>query len=54
MEVEQQPSKDFADALKELDYMEKHPEKYKIYHDADKMFNDILNEEWYNNFIFNM
>lgn len=25
-EVKQQPSKEFAEALKELDYMKKHPE----------------------------
>ena len=44
-EVKQQPSKEFKEALNELDYMEKHPEKYKVYHDVDKMFEDILNEE---------
>lgn len=44
-EVKLQPSKEFDEALKELDYMEKHPEEYKVYHDVDKMFEDILNEE---------
>ena len=44
-EVKQQPSKEFKEELNELDYMEKHPEKYKVYHDVDKMFEDILNEE---------
>ena len=44
-EVKQQPSKEFKEALNELDYMEKHPEQYKVYHDVDKMFEDILNEE---------
>jgi len=31
-EVKQQPSKEFEFALKELEYMEKHPEEYKIFH----------------------
>ncbi len=44
-EVKQQPSKEFKEALNELDYMEKQPEQYKVYHDVDKMFEDILNEE---------
>ncbi len=44
-EVKQQPSKEFLEALKELDYMESHPEEYKVYHDVDKMFEDILNED---------
>jgi len=44
-EVKLQPSKEFSEALKELDYMESHPEEYKVYHDVDKMFEDILNEE---------
>jgi len=44
-EVKQQPSKEFLEALRELDYMERHPEEYKVYHDVDKMFEDIINEE---------
>lgn len=44
-EVKQEPSKEFAESLKEIDYMEKHPEEYKVYHNVDKMFEDILNEE---------
>ncbi len=44
-DVKQQPTKEFAEALKELDYMETHPEEYKVYHNVDKMFEDILNEE---------
>lgn len=44
-EVKLQPSKEFSQALKELDYMEKHPKEYKVYHNVDKMFEDILNEE---------
>ena len=44
-DVKQQPTKEFVEALKELDYMENHPEEYKVYHNVDKMFEDILNEE---------
>ena len=44
-EVKQQPSKEFMEALNELDYMEKHPEDYKVYHNVDKMFEDILSED---------
>ena len=44
-EVKQQPSKEFTEALKELDYMEKHPEEYNVYHNVDKMFEDILNDD---------
>lgn len=44
-DVKLKPSEEFKEALKELDYMEKHPEEYKVYHDVDKMFEDILNED---------
>ena len=44
-EVKQLPSKEFTEALKELDYMEKHPEEYKVYHNVAKMFEDILNDD---------
>ena len=44
-DVKQQPTNEFAEALKELDYMETHPDEYKVYHDVDKMFEDILNEK---------
>lgn len=44
-EVKQLPSKELSESLKELDYMEKHPEEYKVYHDVDEMFEDILNEK---------
>lgn len=39
------PSNELSEALKELDYMESHLDKCKVYHDVDKMFEDILNEE---------
>lgn len=44
-EVKQQPSKEFVEALKELEYMESHPEEYKVYHNVDEMFEDILDEK---------
>ena len=44
-DVKQQPTREFSEALKELDYIEKHPEEYKVYHNVDKMFEDILNEK---------
>ena len=44
-DVKQQPTKEFSEALNELEYMENHPEEYKVYHNVDKMFEDILNEE---------
>ena len=39
------PSKELKKALKEVNYIMEHPEEYKAYHDVDKMFEDILNEE---------
>ena len=44
-DVRLQPSKELESALKELDYMENHPEEYKVYYDVDKMFEDILDEK---------
>ena len=44
-DIKQRPTKEFTEALKELDYMETHPQEYKVYHNVDKMFKDILNEE---------
>ena len=44
-DIKQYPSKDFSEALRELDYVEEHPEEYKAYHDIDKMFKDILNDK---------
>ena len=38
-------SQEVLNALKESDYMIKHPELYKGYHDVDEMFKDILDEE---------
>ena len=44
-DVKQQPSRDFVEAIEELDYMESHPENYKKYNDVDKMFEEILNDK---------
>lgn len=44
MNNKEQPTQEFKEALDEMEDMEKHPENYKVYHDADKMFKDILDE----------
>ncbi len=44
-DIKQRPSKELTEALNELDYMEKNPEKYVTYEDVDKMLKDILDEE---------
>ena len=44
-EVNEKPSRELKEALKELVYMEKHPEKYKTYHNVDEIFEDIISEE---------
>ncbi len=41
---EPKPSQELKKALKELDYMEKHPEKYKVYHNVDELFKDLDND----------
>ncbi|MBP3921033.1 MAG: type II toxin-antitoxin system RelB/DinJ family antitoxin [Bacilli bacterium] len=38
---EPKPSKEFAEALKEVDYMMKHPEKYKKYNSVEELFEDL-------------
>lgn len=40
-EVKQQPSKEFESALKELEYMEKHPEEYKSFHSVKELIEDL-------------
>lgn len=42
---EPKPSKELKKAIKEIEYMEKHPEKYKKYHNVDEMFEDILSDK---------
>lgn len=41
---EPKPSKRLKKALKETDYMMKHPEKYKAYDSIDKLFKDLNDE----------
>ena len=41
---EPKPSKELKKALKELAYMEKHPEKYKVYNNVDDLFEDLDND----------
>ena len=38
------PSRKLLRALKEVDYMMKHPEKYKAYHNVDELFEDLDND----------
>ena len=41
---EPKPSKELKKALKEVDYMMKHPEKYKAYHNIEELFEDLDND----------
>ena len=40
-----QPSKQLLEALEEAEYIEKHPDEYKSYHDVDEMLEDILKDD---------
>ena len=44
-DVKQQPSKEFQEALKELDYMERHPEEYKTFHSVKDLMKDLNSED---------
>ena len=39
------PNAETRAAIREVEYMQKHPELFKSYRDAHEMFEDILNEE---------
>ena len=39
---ENKPNRKLLKALKEAEKMEKHPERYKTYHNIDELFKDIL------------
>lgn len=41
---ESKPSKELKKALKELEYMKNHPEKYKAYNSVDELFEDLDND----------
>lgn len=45
MENNSKPSKQLNKALKELDYMEKHPDKYKSYNNIEELKKALLSEE---------
>lgn len=38
---EPKPSKELKKALKEVDYMMKHPKKYKAYNSVEELFEDL-------------
>jgi len=44
-EVKQKPSKELIEAIKEVNYMEAHPEEFKAYKDVDELFEDVLGEQ---------
>lgn len=39
------PSKELSEALKELEYMEKHPEEYKSYNNIDDLKKALLSDD---------
>ena len=41
---EPKPSKELKKVLKELDYMMKHPEKYKSYNSVEELFEELDND----------
>ena len=41
---EPKPTEGFNEALKELDYMEAHPEKYKTFNSVEELFEDLDND----------
>lgn len=42
---EQTPNKEFLSALRELDYMEKHPEEYKGFHSVKELMEDLNSDD---------
>lgn len=42
---EPKPSKEFLEALQELDYMEKHPDEYKSYNDIKELKKALLSND---------
>lgn len=45
---EPKPSKALKKALKEVDYMMKHPEKYKTYNSVEELYEDLDIDDWFN------
>lgn len=42
---EPKPSKELKKALKEVDYMMKHPDKYKFYNSVEELFEDLDSDD---------
>ena len=42
---EPKPSKELVKALKEVDYMMKHPDKYKKYNSVEELFDDLDSDD---------
>ena len=42
---EPKPSKELQKALKEVDYMMKHPDKYKSYNSVEELFEELDNND---------
>lgn len=42
---EPKPSKELQKALKEVDYMMKHPDKYKSYNSVEELFDELDNDD---------
>ena len=42
---EPKPSKELKKALKEVDYMMKHPDKYKSYNSVEELFEDLNSDD---------
>ena len=43
--IEPKPTKKLLEALKELDYMESHPDKYKSYTNIKELKKDLLSDD---------
>ncbi len=44
---EPKPSKELKKALKEVDYIMKHPDKYKSYNSIEELFEDLDSDDWF-------
>lgn len=45
MDMNRTPNEETLEAMREVDEMRKHPERYKSYHSFDEMVKDILKED---------
>ena len=46
MKIQKEPSDELLEAMKEVEEMEKHPERYKSYKSVEEMFEDL--NKWLN------